>query len=277
VRLVDEAPLSVTAVVRGHLWVCPDDEQPVRLEAGDLALVTCGERHMLSDRPDGDARPFVSMPIAKIVEGAARLPHGGDGARTVLVCSKIHPESLVARLVFKVMPKLVVVRGAEHRHDILGSLLTAMTSEVLAARPGGPTVLTRLADVVVIHAVRSWLTEASQVEPSWLLAFRDDQIGRAIALVHERPEHDWSVPSLAAAVGMSRSTFAERFGALVGVSPKHYVTRLRMDRANELMRSENLSVAELAGRLGYESEAAFSRAFKRHMGVSPGASRRLAS
>ena len=273
VELPSQIPARFHFVAEGRCFLRRASERAVVLDAGDLVLMPRGDRHVLSDRPDGHGPVVDSMPLVRIGAGGALLRHGGDGARTVLVCSKVQSDGLVAQMLMDVMPAALIVRAADHGSDTIRAVLQAMTSEVVTARPGGATVVSRLADVVVIHAIRSWLQRAPATKAGWLRALRDPQVGRAIALVHQRPEEAWSVASLAAAVALSRSAFAERFGELVGTSPMQYVTRLRMHRANELMRSENLSVAQLADRLGYESEPAFSRAFKRHMGVPPGAAR----
>ena len=129
--------------------------------------------------------------------------------------------------------------------------------------------MTRLADVLVIHAIRGWL-ERSDARSGWLAALRDEQIGRVMAEVHRRAHEPWSLEAMARLACLSRSRFAERFNELVGTSPKQYLTRVRMYRAYEQLKRERLGIAELAERFGYESEPAFARAFKRHMGVSPG-------
>jgi AraC-like DNA-binding protein len=145
-------------------------------------------------------------------------------------------------------------------------------------RPGGEAVITRLADILVIQAIRSWIARDPAAQTGWLGALRDGQIGRAIALIHGDPTRLWTLASLASQVGMSRSVFAARFRELVGEPAMHYLTRWKMNAAMTWLKEEAEPLGALARRLGYESEAAFSRAFKRFMGVSPGAvraSRRL--
>jgi len=152
--------------------------------------------------------------------------------------------------------------------------LEMMTLEATTPRPGTPTVITHLADILVIQAVRDWLERSPATDAGWISAVRDPQVGRAIALIHRRPERPWSVASLAAEAHLSRSVFSERFTRLVGMSPMRYVTRWRMRLADTLIREQRLALSEVAGRVGYGSEAAFSRAYKREAGVSPGATRR---
>lgn len=136
-------------------------------------------------------------------------------------------------------------------------------------RPGGEAVITRLADIVVIQGPRSWLDDDEAAQQGWLHALQDEQVGRALVLVHEQPEAAWTVASLAREVAMSRSAFAARFTELVGEPVMRYVTRWRMELASAAL-ADGASVGELAGRLGYESEAAFSRSFKRVLGETPG-------
>ena len=153
------------------------------------------------------------------------------------------------------------------------AILGLMAAEARALRPGGEAVITRLADILVIQAIRSWLETDPAARTGWLGALQDRQIGPAIALIHRDPARAWTVASLADELAMSRSAFAARFTELVGEPAMPYVTRWRMHVAVGALRDEGATVAELADRLGYRSEAAFSRAFKRVVGVPPGALR----
>ena len=154
------------------------------------------------------------------------------------------------------------------------STLRLMAAEAGELRPGGEAVITRLADILVVQAIRSWLETDPAAQTGWLGALQDRQIGRAIALIHRDPARPWTVASLARELAMSRSAFAARFTELVGEPAMQYVTRWRMQLALASLRDEGATVGELASRLGYRSEAAFARAFKRVVGVPPGAVRR---
>jgi len=145
-----------------------------------------------------------------------------------------------------------------------------MAAETAAMRPGGETIVTRLADILVIQAIRSWLASNPTAHTGWLGAIRDERIGPALTLMHREPTKNWTVGSLADAVSMSRSAFSARFTERVGKSPLQYLTHWRMQLAGTWLREQDITLAECAGRLGYESEAAFSRAFKRVVGVAPG-------
>ena len=154
------------------------------------------------------------------------------------------------------------------------SALNLMGAEAKALRPGGEAVMTRLADILVVQAIRAWIETDPSARTGWLGALQDPQIGHAISLIHREPERAWSVASLADEVAMSRSAFAARFSELVGEPVMQYVTRWRMHVAVDALRQEGANVAELADRLGYRSEAAFARAFKRVVGQAPGAVKR---
>jgi AraC-like DNA-binding protein len=156
----------------------------------------------------------------------------------------------------------------------IDSTLRLMAAESRELRPGGEAVITRLADILVIQAIRSWIQRDPAAQTGWLGALQDRQIGRAIALMHRDPARPWTLALLAGEVAMSRSAFAARFSELVGEPAMHYLARWRMHVAATWLREDSAALGELATRLGYQSEAAFSRAFKRFIGVSPGAMRR---
>lgn len=157
----------------------------------------------------------------------------------------------------------------------LQSTLRLISREASALRPGGETVITRLADVLIVQAIRSWLDSAPEASRGWLGALRDEQIGRAlVAIIHRQPEREWSVAALARKVGMSRSAFAARFTGLVGESAMRYLTRWRMQLARSRIQETPEPLSVIAARFNYQSEAAFCRTFKRIFGVPPGSFRR---
>ena len=158
--------------------------------------------------------------------------------------------------------------------DWIHSTLRLMAAEAKELRPGGEAVITRRADILVIQAIHSWLETDPAAQTGWLGALQDRQIGRAISLIHRDPARAWTVASLADELAMSRSAFAARFTELVDEPAMQYVTRWRMHVAVNAPKEEGATVAELASRLGYRSEAAFARAFKRVIGLSPGAVKR---
>ena len=180
------------------------------------------------------------------------------------------------RKLLAVLPRILTLDPATSPTQLewLRSTLRLMALEAEGLRPGGETVITRLSDVLVVQALRAWLESDPAAKSGWLGALRDPQIGRAISFIHREPGRLWTVASLADQIPMSRSAFAARFTELVGEPAMSYVTRWRMHLAAAALRGEGATVATLAERFGYRSEAAFARAFKRVIGTPPGAVRR---
>ena len=196
----------------------------------------------------------------------------------MVVCGVVRFDHPAADRLVKLLPKVIAVDAwSSPEVEWIQSTLRLMAIEARELRPGGETVITRLADILVIQAIRSWIASDPAAQTGWLGALQDQQIGHAIALVHREPARPWTVESLANEVAMSRSAFAARFTELVGEPAMHYVARWRMHVALTWLKEEDASVSEMASRLGYESEAAFSRAFKRFLGFPPGAVRRAKS
>jgi AraC-like DNA-binding protein len=261
-------------VAEGEAWLERAGQAPARLVAGDFLLVAPGVAHSVADAAGRPCRSVHELPYETIGGKAMRLRHGGDGARTVLACGGVRFEDPAAHPLVGLMPDLLHIRGTQDGEAVLlRQMLEALGGEALNPRPGGTTVMLRLADLLVIHAVRSWIDAATD-DRGWLSALRDPQIGRAIVQMHRQPERDWTVAALASSVHLSRSVFSDRFTALVGAPPLLYLTRWRMHLAARWLREDRASLGEVAARLGYESEPSFSRAFKRHIGVPPGAVRR---
>jgi AraC-like DNA-binding protein len=266
-------------VTEGRCWLEVDGLDPRVLEPGTLALVPHGRGHRLVSEAGGPAVDLFAIPREELSERYELIRHGGGGALTRLVCGAVHFDNPAARQLVEFLPRLICVDTWNATQvEWLHGTLRFMASEARQLRPGGETVITRLADVLVIQTLRSWLADeaacGSDCEGSWLRAIQDPQIGRAIVLVHRDPAAPWTVQGLAAAVGMSRSGFAVRFKEVAGVTPLQYVTRWRMLLAASRLQEGDATLAELSDQFGYRSEAAFSRAFKRAMGTSPGRMRR---
>ncbi len=251
--------------------------EPYTLRPGALALVPHGRGHVLNSAPGVTPGQLFDLPRELVSDRYEHLRHGGGGTPTTMLCAAVRFDDPSAHHLLRLLPRLIVVDAwSSPELEWLQSTLRFLTSEARELRAGGETVITRLADILVIQAIRSWIATDSQAQTGWLRALRDKQIGRAIALIHRDPARDWTVASLASAVGMSRSAFAARFTELVDEPAMHYVLRWKMHAALTWLRESDAPLSQLATRLGYESEAAFSRAFKRVIGVSPGAARRTA-
>jgi AraC-like DNA-binding protein len=271
--------LWVHVVTRGSVRVVTEEageQRVITLNAGDFALVPHGQGHQL-DSEAGAPTPYILDLERELVSDRYEiLRHGGDGEATMLICGAVRFDHPAARELVGSMPDVIHLEAAESpRLERMYGVVRLLAAEAQELQPGGEAVITRLADILVIQAVRAWIETDPAAQAGWLGALQHPQIGRALALIHEDPARDWSVATLAHELAMSRSAFAARFTQLVGEPVMQYVTRWRMYVAHDLLRRDGVAVAELAGQLGYRSEAAFARAFKRVLGTSPGAVRRL--
>jgi len=259
--------VSGTAILR-------EGEMTQRLETGDLVLVPHGHGHVLLDNPSSPVARLEDLKCEHQNERYALVRQGGGGAVTQLVCVNVRFDHPAAHQLIAQLPKIIHVKAANSREtEWLDATLRFIGSEASTLRPGGDTVLTRLADILIIQTIRWWIEHQPALPPGWLSALGDPRIGRTIALIHREPARPWTVGSLATKVAMSRSSFADRFTQMVGEPAMHYVARWRMYTALTILRQESVDIGELAARLGYTSEAAFNRTFKRVIGVTPGVAR----
>lgn len=261
-------------VTSGSMWLELPDAEPERLERGDMALVTHGTGHSLRGEPGAPTPGILELDREEVSDRYEILRHGGDGALTRLVCGAVRFDHPAARNLVAALPDVIRIEADGAEGDWMQGTLALMATETRDLRPGGEAVITRLSDVLVIQAIRAWIERDPTAQTGWLGALRDPQIGSALALIHGDPARAWTVASLADELAMSRSSFAARFSELVGEPVIQYVTRWRMQVAASSLQEEGATVAELANRLGYRSEAAFARAFKRVVGVAPGAVKR---
>ncbi|HVH88332.1 MAG TPA: AraC family transcriptional regulator [Terriglobales bacterium] len=269
--------LMLHVVTAGRCILQVDETAQQTLHPGDLTLVPHGEGHVLTSSSGLTAAKLFEIEREQVSERYETLRLGGGGDRTTMICALFQFEDPAAQQLIIFLPKVINVDSwATPQSDWIQSTLRMMAAEASEMRPGGETVITRLADILVIQAIRYWITHAPSEQTGWLGALHDPQIGPIISKIHRRPGRSWTLESLAAEAFMSRSAFSARFTELVGESAMRYVTRWRMnDARSRLQRGER--IAEIAISLGYESEAAFSRAFKRHLGLPPGAVRRARS
>jgi AraC-like DNA-binding protein len=269
--------LMFHVVTSGRCWLVVEGAEDRVLQAGDLALVPHGDGHALLSEPGTPGVPLFDLPREYLSDRYEILRQGEGGAGASLLCCVIRFDDPAARQLVGLLPRTIVIDASSSpQAEWMHSTLRFMAAEGRALRPGGETVMTRLADILLIQAIRSWIEHDPAAQTGWLGALRDEQVGRAMTLIHSDPARAWTVASLAREVAMSRSAFAARFTGLVGAAPMQYLTRWRMQVALAWLKEERAPVGELGRRLGYESEAAFSRAFKRFVGVAPGAARRHA-
>lgn len=250
-------------ISRGSCYLHLDgDPEPQPLRGGDLCVFPRGGWHLLT--PDVTPRA-----------PGSRLGERGAGAYTDLVCGAFELEEGTSSALLDALPNVIVV-PAEQVDSGFRSLLHLLADEALSAKPGAKVVMDRLADALLVMVLRYHLSHAMQEPVGILAAIADSRLGRALLAMHQSPGQSWSLDALAAQAGMSRTAFAGRFTQVMGATPMAYLTGLRMAEAKRLFNDPSNSVARVAGLLGYETEAAFRRAFKRVMGESPGLVRRNA-
>ncbi|MEM9419126.1 MAG: AraC family transcriptional regulator [Planctomycetota bacterium] len=263
--------LMFHVVTEGRCVMLTSDPEPLELQEGVFTLVPHGEGHVVASSPGAEATNLFETERYHVTDRYERLVHGGGGTPCQMICGAVHMDHPVAERLVSLLPQTVRFDTSDpDRADTAQGILKVMASEVERPRPGSEAVIARLADTLVIQAIRTWIEDDPAAQTGWLAAIKDPQIGQALQSLHQDPERPWTVEDLAEEAAMSRSAFSARFSELVGETPMRYVRGWKMQVAAALLKSEGATVAELAFRLGYESEAAFSRAFKSVMKVSPG-------
>jgi AraC-like DNA-binding protein len=269
--------ISYHVVTRGACWGALLGGAAVKLEEGDVLVFPHGDPYVMSIAPGMRGGPDTAEVLAFMGQMVAgRLPftitEGGSGPEQLgLVCGflgcDVHPfNPLLAAL-----PRLLHVRQAFVSGDPLGRLIDFAIAESQDKRAGGECVRLRLSELMFVEVVRRYLAALPAEQTGWLAGLRDRIVGRALALLHERPGEAWTLEKLARDVGLSRSALAERFSHFVGDPPMQYLTRWRMQAAARLLADGQAKVSAVALQVGYDSEAAFSRAFKKTVGVPPAA------
>jgi AraC-like DNA-binding protein len=276
-RIPAREALTFYVVARGSAWLELGDGRErtaLPLSRGDAVLLPRGSAHVLRDADRSDAPPhdfdYAGCPRVRIGESER---FGGAGPVTSLVTGHFTFGGATPNTLLASLPLAVHLPADAAASGPLGGVVPLIMSETTAPGPGGAVALARLADLLLIHALRHWIATAG-ADRCGLRAVADPAIGAALRLMHARPAEPWTVARLAAAVAMSRSAFAARFAQLVGEPPLQYLARWRMTRAARLLRDGQLSVAAVAEQVGYANPAAFTKAFARVQGVGPGAFRR---
>lgn len=241
------------------------------LSPGDLIVVSNVADYELVDSTVGNSIPLVDLLLRRDSQGVASLSRNGRGAGTTMLCGQFRAEHGGTSPLFSVLPPLIYIPGQEGQAvDWLTAPLTMIRMEADHAYPGKDTVISRLMDILFIMVLRYWIFHHPVEGGGWFSALYHPQIGEVLGLIHRQPEQDWTVESLAAAVHLSRSSLAAQFTQMVGEAPMKYLTRWRMQLAIMwLMNESYLTIEEIATRVGYTSPYAFSKAFKRLVGVSP--------
>jgi len=261
-------------VVRGScLLEVPGVAQPVALAAGDCYVLAHGTPYVLRDHPGTPAVSCASV-VRDRIGGVVEL--GGTGTAASVICGWFHFDQRAARPLLDLLPVLLHVKMEEARAIALQGTLQLLAMETGEPGLGSGLLVSRLADIVFVQAVRAHAATQGQAQAGWLGALADTRIGAALRAMHKDMARDWTVETLASAASLSRSAFAQRFREKVGQAPLDYLTHWRMFRAVNMLGQGHAAVGAIAGAVGYESEAAFSKAFKRRMGMAPGAWRAAA-
>ena len=259
-------------LVRGEAWI-EAQATSVRLERGDLVLVPHGAAHLLRDTPTRPTVPLATVLDETAYDGTSDLRYGGDGASTVLVCGHFAFDDELLHPLLEGLPPLLHLRAADGSDFLwLDAATRAVGVETDRRLPGWAAVVDHVSAILLVQALRSCLGSADS--PTSMAAFADPQLSRALCALHEDPARSWTIEALGRHAGMSRTTFAERFRASMGMPVMAYVTRWRLQRARRDLLASGDVVAAVAYRAGYASEAAFCRAFQRLYGKPPATYRR---
>lgn len=288
-RLPSDCVALFHIVVHGEGWVSVAGHSPARLRAGDAILLPHNPPHEISSGRGLTPVPMVSVLPPLPPEGFVVIGDDRLGETSQILCGFLHCDQRFHPLL-GALPELMVVHPGEDEQvapTVIGAVATSpvvlnvqqgewlattlrhTVEESLAGRPGSSDMLARLSELLFVEIVRRYMRQLPETQPGWLAGVRDPIVGQTLGLLHARPEHAWTVEELAQAVAVSRSSLAERFTALIGETPMRYLAIWRMSVAKSLLKETALSVGEVAARVGYDSDVAFNRAFKRMVGQPP--------
>lgn len=250
---------------------------PQRLQAGDVVMYPQGDPHVLASDEAVAPTPVGGLLPPTPPEQIAIVKHGGGGAMTRLVCGFVHCDEAVFNPLSAGLPRVLCGRSGQHEGPThLPGLLQLALAEAATPRAGTTTILTRLTELMFVEALRTFMASLPAEHTGWFAGLRDPFVGRALQRLHAEPDRDWTVDELGRAVGLSRSALVERFHTLIGQPPMTYLTHWRIQLATRLLRDSHGSVAAIGAQVGYLSETAFNRAFRRVVGLPPAAWRRQA-
>ncbi len=245
---------------------------PVRMSAGDCFVIPHGHAYAIFDDPLSKAINCVDL-VSQNAGGVVRI--GGEGHRTTIISGWFEFDKEGARPLFEALPEFMHIPMRPEQAEVLSLALQMLALETGPPGLGSSLTISRLADIIFVQAVRAFIaTLDSERNVGWLAALSDQKIGKALNILHGNLAFNWTIDSLARIAGMSRSSFAVRFRSKVGASPLEYITKWRMFRATDLLKSGTMALNEIAETVGYKSEAAFNKVFKRLVGMTPGSYRR---
>jgi AraC-like DNA-binding protein len=260
-------------VLRGQCWLNAKGANCVQVNCGDMLLFPSADPHDISDHPATPIRPLQEMLIRHPMTPEKLFCYGGQGRPTTMLCGAFHLDDPKLNLMGTLLPPLLHLKNiGDQASAQLRALSRCIETELKISRPGEQAIVTRMAEAFLLRAIRDHVLASSNGGHGLSAILRDPSIARVLGLIHQRPEHAWTVDSLANEANLSRSGFAVRFKLRVGATPQSYLQRYRFSRAVELLQTD-AKMFEIAQRVGYDSESSFSKAFKRLMGKSPGAYR----
>ena len=253
---------------RGEGWVeLEETGAETRADSGDLVIVPHGVPHIMRDDSKTKA---VNVEQLLPCRDVLTLRHGGGGSETTTVCGAFTFENQIGNPILPLLPDIIHVRREQiQRSAWLEAMFQLLAHEAQNPREGSGSIIGHLTGIIFVQAVRAWIESQPQGHGGWLGALRDKQISSALNLMHQKPNEAWTIAKLASEVGMSRSPFATKFTSLVGEPPLSYLTKWRMNLAAGYLRDDQISIREVADRVGYESQASFTNAFKRSFSLSP--------
>jgi AraC-like DNA-binding protein len=273
-----EHVIAFHIMMDGWCWAQLADESgpAVRLETGDAVIFPDGGGHVMSTELGRRAEPNLDMYYRP---HDRELPFllsevGGSGEPARFVCGYLGCDARPFNPILDALPRLLHMHGSGAGGSLTHDLIRVALQEHEHPRAGGETILSKLSELMFLQAVRQYIESLPEDSTGWLSGLRDRHVSAALRLMHARPEESWTMEALAREAGLSRSAFAERFAAIMGAPPMQYLANWRLQRAARLLEGQNVSIAQAAAAVGYESEAAFNRAFKKQVGVPPGAWRR---
>ncbi|MEM5311984.1 AraC family transcriptional regulator [Paraburkholderia sp. JHI869] len=270
-----ERVVSYHLVVEGNCWVTLSDDpgSAIYVHAGELIVVPQGETHIIGSAIDLSPVPSDSLLATEMASAPGEvmaLSHGGGGSVTRLVCGFLACDDTLNNPLLSSLPRLFKIdMRQDPRAAWLESSLELAAAEAAESRAGGTIVLARLSELLFVEAIRSCIEALPENQTGWLAGVRDRYVGRALSLLHAQAAHPWTVDELARKVGLSRSALAQRFADLLGQPPMQYLARWRMQIAAHELLTGSKPLTAVAEQIGYESEAAFSRAFRREFGMPP--------
>jgi len=274
-RVSHREVVSFHIVTGGMCWLAVEGmEEPVLLTEGDLVILPHGHEHTMTDDPKSPVTMLEDLKPKQPVEKDGIFYCMGQGAVTTLVCGGLELEDYSTNPLYSILPAFIHMRSNdEYSLPWLRAIVELVRVEASINREEAETIITRLSELLFIQAVRAYIRTIGDRNVGWLGALKDPQIGQALALIQHQPDEAWTVGSLAYRVSLSRSAFSAKFRQLVGEPPMRYITRVRLTKAAAALRTHAATLVEVATSVGYESEVAFSKAFKRYFGIAPGAYR----